>query len=105
MAKVTVSDWDPAEIIETREDVIAFLEGVLKENDPEILLKIIGHIARSKGMVQVARELNLNRKGRLLLCRKDVCVGFRCVSRGKVGETTRSACFGPAQVKSPVSFA
>ena len=63
MAKVTVSDWDPAEIIETREDVIAFLEGALKENDPEFLLKTIGYIARSKGMVRLAKELNLNRKG------------------------------------------
>ncbi|MDR1389689.1 MAG: putative addiction module antidote protein [Treponema sp.] len=63
MAKVTVSEWDPAEIIETKEDVIAFLEGALKENDPEFLLKTIGHIARSKGMARLARELNLNRKG------------------------------------------
>jgi probable addiction module antidote protein len=63
MAKITVSDWDPAEIIETKEDVIAFLEGALKENDPEFLLKTIGHIARSKGMAQLAKELNLNRKG------------------------------------------
>jgi probable addiction module antidote protein len=63
MVKVTISDWDPAEIIETKKDVIAFLEGALKENDPEFLLKTIGHIARSKGMVQIAKELNLNRKG------------------------------------------
>jgi probable addiction module antidote protein len=63
MAKVTVSDWDPAEIIETKEDVIAFLNGSLQEDDSEFLLKTIGYIARSKGMVQLARELNLNRKG------------------------------------------
>jgi probable addiction module antidote protein len=63
MAKVTVSDWDPAEIIETKEDVIAFLQGALEENDPEFLLRTIGYIARSKGMAQLARELNLNRKG------------------------------------------
>jgi probable addiction module antidote protein len=63
MAKVTVSDWDPAEIIETKEDVVAFLDGSLQEDDPEFLLKTIGHIARSKGMAHLARELNLNRKG------------------------------------------
>jgi probable addiction module antidote protein len=63
MAKVTVSDWDPAEIIETKEDVITFLENALKENDSEFLLRTIGYIARSKGMVLIARELNLNRKG------------------------------------------
>ncbi|MDR3123809.1 MAG: putative addiction module antidote protein [Treponema sp.] len=63
MAKITVSDWDPAEIIETREDIIAFFNGALEEDDPEFLLKTIGYIARSKGMARLARELNLNRKG------------------------------------------
>jgi probable addiction module antidote protein len=63
MKKVTVSDWDPAEYIETKEDVIAYLEVALEEKDPEFLLSVIGDIARSKGMVQLARELNLDRAG------------------------------------------
>jgi probable addiction module antidote protein len=61
--KITFSKWDPAEIIESKEDVIAFLEGALEENDPEFLLETIGHIARSTGMTQVAKELNMSRKG------------------------------------------
>jgi probable addiction module antidote protein len=61
--KVIFSKWDPAEYIETKEDVLAFLEGALEENDPEFLFKTIGYIARSKGMAQIARELNLNREG------------------------------------------
>ncbi|MFP3041481.1 putative addiction module antidote protein [Treponema primitia] len=63
MEKVTVKDWDPAEYIETKEDVIACLEAALEENDPEFLLSTIGDIARSKGMTQIAQELNLNREG------------------------------------------
>ena len=63
MDKLKTSKWDPAEIIEAKEDVLAFLEGALEENDPEFLFKTIGYIARSKGMVQIARELNLNREG------------------------------------------
>jgi probable addiction module antidote protein len=63
MGKVTVSDWDPADYIKTKEDVIAHLEAALEENDPEFLLRTIGHIARSKGMAQLAKEVNLNRKG------------------------------------------
>jgi probable addiction module antidote protein len=55
--------YDPAEYIETKEDVISFLEGALEENDPEFLLETIGHIARSKGMAQIAKELNLDRAG------------------------------------------
>jgi probable addiction module antidote protein len=61
--KVTFAEYDPAEYIETKEDIIAFLEGALEENDPEFLFKTIGYIARSKGMAKIARELNLNREG------------------------------------------
>jgi probable addiction module antidote protein len=63
MEKIKTSKWDPSEEIETKEDVIAYLEVALAENDPAFLLKTIGYIARSKGMAQLARELNLNREG------------------------------------------
>ena len=61
--KITFSDWDPAEIIENKEDVIAFLKGALAENDPDELLRTIGNITRSKGMTQIAKELGVTRKG------------------------------------------
>ena len=57
------SEYDPSDYIETREDVLAFLEGALKENDSEFLLETIGHIARSKGMAKIANELNIDRAG------------------------------------------
>jgi probable addiction module antidote protein len=63
MEKITVSDWDMADDIETKEDVIAFLEAALAENDTKFLLKVIGNIARSKGMARLAKELNLSREG------------------------------------------
>ena len=62
MEKITVSDWNLADEIETREDVEGILEAALEENDLEFLLKVIGDIARSKGMAQIARDLNLNRE-------------------------------------------
>jgi probable addiction module antidote protein len=63
MAKITVSDWDPAEFIETKEDVIANLSVALEDGDVEYLLKIMGDIARSEGMSQIARELGVTREG------------------------------------------
>jgi probable addiction module antidote protein len=60
--KVTFAEYDTAEIIKTKEDIIAFLEGAIAENDPEYLLKIIDDISRSKGMTQVARELGVTRQ-------------------------------------------
>ena len=61
--KVTFAKYDPAEVIETKEDVIAFLEEAVEENDPDFLLRTIGHIARSKGMTKLAKELNIDRVG------------------------------------------
>ena len=61
--KVTFAKYDPAEYINSKEDVIAFLEAALEENDPDFLLSIFGDIARSKGMTKIANELNLDRKG------------------------------------------
>jgi len=61
--KVTFAKYDPAEVIKTKEDVIAFLEEAIEENAPEFLLETLGHIARSKGMTQLAKELDVDRKG------------------------------------------
>jgi probable addiction module antidote protein len=61
--KVTFEDWDPADDIETKEDVAAVLEVAIEESDPEFLLSVIGDIARSKGMAQLARELDVDRAG------------------------------------------
>ena len=63
LEKVTFEDWDPADDIETKEDVAAILEAAIEEKDPEFLLSVIGDIARSKGMAQLARELNVDRAG------------------------------------------
>jgi len=63
MKKATFAEYDPADYIETKEDVIAHLEAAIEENDPGFLLRTIGHIARSKGMAQLARDLNLDRAG------------------------------------------
>ena len=60
--KVTFSVWDMAEHINTKEDVVEYLAAALEENDPALLLAVIGDIARSKGMARIARDLNLARE-------------------------------------------
>jgi probable addiction module antidote protein len=55
-------EWDMADNINTKEEVYAYLEAAFEENDPETIFDVIGAIARSKGMAQIARELNLNRE-------------------------------------------
>ena len=61
--KITFAKYDPAEFINSKEDVIATLEIALEEDDPNLLLEVIGDIARSKGMTKIAKELNIDRRG------------------------------------------
>jgi len=56
-------EWNPADDIKTKDDVIGILAAAIEENDPKFLFSVIGDIARSKGMSKIARELNLNREG------------------------------------------
>jgi probable addiction module antidote protein len=61
---VTFAEYDTADYIKTKEDVLAFLDAALEENDPEFLLSAIGDIVRSKGMAMLSKDLNLDHKGR-----------------------------------------
>jgi len=62
MKSVKTTVWDMAEHINNDEDVTAYLEATLEENDTALLLEVIGDIARSKGMTQIAKDLNLARE-------------------------------------------
>ena len=62
MAKTETRPWDPAEHLETEEDMAAYLEAALEEEDPALVAAALGDIARAKGMTQIARETGLGRE-------------------------------------------
>ena len=51
-----------ADNINTKAEVLGYLEAALEENNTETLFDVLGAIARSKGMAALARELGLNRE-------------------------------------------
>jgi len=53
-------ECDMADHINTKEDVYTYLEAAFEENDPELIVDVLGAIARSKGMAQITKELNLS---------------------------------------------
>jgi probable addiction module antidote protein len=81
MEPVKTTVWDMAEHINTREDVTAYLEAALEENDTALLLAVIGDIARSKGMVQIAKELNLARESLYRSLSQDGNPSFNTVAK------------------------
>ena len=62
MAKLKTIPWDSAEHLETEEDMAAYLEAVMEENDPALMTHALGVIARAKGMSQIARDTGLARE-------------------------------------------
>ena len=62
MQKTKTRLWDPAEHLETEEDMAAYLEAALEEGDPTLIASALGDIARAKGMTQIARETGFGRE-------------------------------------------
>jgi probable addiction module antidote protein len=62
MVKATTRQWDPAEHLQTEDDMAAYLEAALEEGDPTLVAAALGDIARAKGMTQLARETGLGRE-------------------------------------------
>lgn len=53
--------WDATRYLQTKEDIVAYLDAVLEDGDPELLKAALGDIARSKGMTEIARAAGLGR--------------------------------------------
>jgi len=62
MAKVKTKRWDPADHLETEEDMAAYLEAALEDGDPALIAAALGDIARAQGMSQIARKTGLGRE-------------------------------------------
>ena len=62
MATTATLVWDPADHLQSREDMAAYLQAALEEGDPALIAAALGDIARAKGMSQVARDAGLGRE-------------------------------------------
>ena len=62
MARTETRSWDPAEHLETEEDMAAYLNVALEEGDLSLIMATLGDIARARRMVVVAQETGLGRE-------------------------------------------
>lgn len=54
--------WDASEHLNTPEDIAAYLNAVLAEEDPQLLAAALGDVAKARGMTQLAAETGLSRE-------------------------------------------
>ena len=79
MARTETIPWDPAEHLETREDVANYLEAALEDGDPRLLEAVLGDIARAKGMTKIAEEAGLGGESLDKVLSNDEKSGFSTV--------------------------
>ena len=53
--------WDPAEHLETKEDMVAYIEAALEDGDPSIIASVLGDVARAERMTEIAEKTGLSR--------------------------------------------
>jgi len=58
----TLSDFDIADYLDSKEAIAEYLSQVLADGDVNELLVALGHIARAKGMTEVAKKTGLVRE-------------------------------------------
>lgn len=57
-----VFPFDPANHLETEEDILYFLEAAMEGNDAKHIASALGDVARSKGMTDIAKKSGLGRQ-------------------------------------------
>lgn len=57
-----VYPFDPANHIETEEDILYYLEAAMEGNDAKHIAIALGDVARSKGMTEIAKKAGLGRQ-------------------------------------------
>jgi len=60
--KPTMRPFDAANYLTNEEEIAAYLDVVLEENDPALLAAALGDIARARGMSELARKSGLSRE-------------------------------------------
>jgi len=62
MKKVKTTVWDPAEYLETDEEITAYLSDIFETNDTQLIVAAIGDVARARGMTKIAENTYCGRE-------------------------------------------
>ncbi|MCG3471850.1 putative addiction module antidote protein [Xenorhabdus bovienii] len=58
-----LKEYDIAEHLNSEEEMQMYLNEILEDGDPALVLSALGDIARAKNMSQLSREVGMSREG------------------------------------------
>jgi probable addiction module antidote protein len=62
MKPVKTTVWDPAEYLETEEQITVYLDDIFKSGDSDLIVAAIGDVARARGMSKIVGDINKGRE-------------------------------------------
>lgn len=62
MSKAKTKQFDPAEYLDDRESIAAYMSDALESEDPAFVADALGVVARARGMSEIAREAGVSRE-------------------------------------------
>ncbi len=79
MGTLKTYPFDPAEYLETQEDMALYLQEAMDDGDPKLIAAALGDIARARGMTAIAKEAGLAREALYRSLSSDGCPEFTTV--------------------------
>lgn len=61
--KEEFSRYDTAEYLTNEKEMVAYLNAVMEEGDPNLLAAALGDIAKARGMGQLSKAVGMSREG------------------------------------------
>ena len=61
-SKVTYSTFNAADYLDNEKVIAAYLSEAVQDENPDVLLKALGDVAKARGMAQVAKDSGLGRE-------------------------------------------
>ncbi len=59
---VQITEFDPSAFLDNDEVVAEYLTAALEDGNPEVFLAAVGHVAKAKGMTEIAKDTELGRE-------------------------------------------
>jgi len=59
---IELKAYNPVEFFQNEEEVVSYLNDAYSDDDPSVFLVALGHIAKAKGMANLAKITGLNRE-------------------------------------------
>lgn len=60
--KPVITEFDPADYLDSEEMIAEYISQVLSEGDTDELIRAVGHVAKARGMAQIAKSSGLGRE-------------------------------------------